>query len=81
MQTSLSFDVLDTQCKRILEALKRGERLTQLDILNRFGAMQAGTRIFELRQKGHPIQTRMVKTSTGKRVAEYSLVRRNERGV
>ena len=76
MQTTMEFDTLDTQCKRILAALKRGERLTQLDILNRFGAMQAGTRIFDLRKQGHPILTRMIRTNTGKRVAEYSLMRK-----
>ena len=69
IQTSI-FDKLESQEKRILSALKSGAKLTQLDMLYRFGAGQAGTRIFNLRRDGHNIQTKMV-TRNGKRVALY----------
>jgi hypothetical protein len=59
-----------SQRKRILAALQKGEKLTQLDMLYRFGAGQSGTRIFELRQQGHNIETRMIRKGR-KRFAEY----------
>ena len=39
----------------ILNALKRGERLTRLDCLTRFGCFEAGARITELRREGYNI--------------------------
>jgi len=36
----------------ILAALKRGETLTRLDCLKRFGCLEAGARITELRKEG-----------------------------
>lgn len=62
----------ESQEKRILEALRRGEKLTSLDLLFRFGAFQGPTRIFYLREQGHPIRTDIVRRN-GKRVAQYSL--------
>jgi hypothetical protein len=71
MQTQLEFTT-ETQKANILKALRRGEKLTALDMLNRFGAMQAATRIFELRAQGHTITSRYIKTPSGKRIVEYS---------
>lgn len=62
-----------TQCQLILSALQSGERLTQLDVLNRFGCLRLAARIDELRAT-HPIQTDM-EQSNGKRYAVYSLER------
>lgn len=62
----------ESQEKQILEALKRGERFTTLEMIYRFGSMQAPARIFYLREKGYNIRTDMVKRN-GKRVAQYSL--------
>ena len=39
----------------ILNALKRGDRLTRMDCLTRFGCFEAGARITELRQEGYNI--------------------------
>ena len=64
------FDHLESQEKRILTALQKGEQLTQLEMLYRFGAGQSGTRIFNLRRQGHNIASKMV-TRNGKRVALY----------
>ena len=74
MQTTL-FDTTQSQAQQILAALKRGEKLTRLDMLYRFGAMQAQTRIFELRKDGHNIQSKFIKTRSGKHIVEYSLIR------
>lgn len=71
MQTDL-FDT-DSQNKAILNALKRGAKLTPLEMLHWFGCLRASARIHDLRSKGFDITTEMVKTKTGKRVAQYSL--------
>lgn len=47
--------------------------LTPLDMLRRFGCLRASGRIFDLRQSGHAIKTAMIKTTDGKRVAQYSI--------
>lgn len=74
MQTTLDFHTgTRTQEQRILEALQRGERLTALDMLTRFGSMQAATRIFYLKKDGWPIQSKRIKTNTGKFIAIYWL--------
>jgi len=48
----------------ILAALKNGEKLTRLDILNRFGCIEGGARITELRQDGYPIETETIHWTT-----------------
>lgn len=63
-----------TQRNRILAALKRGERLTPIKALNKFGCFRLGARILELRQAGYSIVTQMVKAGDA-RVARYRLVR------
>ena len=76
MQTQLDFyTTTSTQEQRILEALRRGDRLTAMDMLVRFGSMQAATRIFYLKREGWPIQKKMITTPNGKRVAQYWLER------
>ena len=65
-----------SQRVRILAALQKGEKLTQLDMLYRFGAGQSGTRIFELRQQGHNIETRYIRKGR-KRFAEYYIPNTN----
>ena len=62
-----------SQTNQILEALEAGYRITPLDALNRFGCFRLGARIYDLRRAGHAISKRMVKTASGKRIAEYSL--------
>jgi len=52
----------------ILAALKRGESLTRLDILDRFGCIEGPARITELRQDGWPIETETLHWTTEKGV-------------
>jgi len=68
-------DLFDTtsQEKLILEALKRGEKLTPLEILKRFNCYRASGRIHDLRNQGYDIVTEIVKVPSGKRVARYYL--------
>lgn len=51
---------MKTQCDRILEAMRRGESVTQLDAWARFGASRLAARIFELREEGHDIASESV---------------------
>ena len=62
-----------TQSSAILAFLQRGRCLTPMDALRRFGTFRLAARILELRQSGHRIDTRIVGTRTGKRVAIYRL--------
>jgi hypothetical protein len=67
-----------SQEQMILDALRRGERLTGLDILRQFNCMNYKGRISDLRRDGHPIKTKMIELENGKRIAEYSLLRPGE---
>lgn len=63
------------QNDQIVMALKRGEHLTPLTALKRFGTMKLSTRIGEIRYQ-HPelvIGDHWVRTATGKRVKCYWL--------
>lgn len=61
-----------TQCKVLLLAMQRGERLRPLDAALTYGVMALSQRIGDLKRKyGWPIQSRLVKTETQKTIAEY----------
>lgn len=62
-----------SQKEMILDSLKAGHKLTELKMLVMFGAMAGAQRIANLRADGHPIQKKMIKTRSGKYVAEYYL--------
>ena len=61
-----------TQANQILSALKRGEKLTPLQALRKYGCMRLAARIKDLRDAGHDINTTLIRTQ-GARVARYSL--------
>jgi len=63
----------DSQKARILKYLKSGGKLTALKALEYFNCMSLAQRIMDLRNEGHPITSQMVKTNTGKMVAEYTI--------
>lgn len=67
---------MNTQCLQIKEALEKGETLTGIDALQRFGTMKLATRIGEvIRNFGLDVAKIPVITSTGKRVMSYRLRR------
>lgn len=67
-----------THCDAILSYLAAGHRLTALEALNRFGCFRLGARIYDLKHRGYPIGTCMITDEdTGKRFAQYWLVRRD----
>ena len=61
-----------TQVEIIAQALDRGERLTVLIALQKYGIYALSQRCGELYKQGYPLLTRSVKTPTGKWIAEYS---------
>jgi len=63
----------ESQKKQILNALRRGEKLTALDMVHRFWIMNYTARISELRRQGHNIACQMIRTNNGKRIGLYSL--------
>lgn len=62
-----------TQNQMVLIALQMGQKVTPLIALRRFGCFRLGARIYDLKQKGYAIESRMVETSRGskKYVKEY----------
>lgn len=44
-----------SQTTQILQALERGETLTPIDALNRFGCFRLGARVYDLRKMGYNI--------------------------
>lgn len=69
----------NTQRDAILAWLEAGNGITQLDALHRFGCFRLGARIWELRIAGWNIESTMVKTATGKRVALYKMESEKDR--
>lgn len=66
-----------TQSEMILEYLRSHDDITQLDAFVHIGCSRLGARIFDLKKKGYPIETKMKKVTkaNGKTtyVGAYSL--------
>lgn len=60
-----------SQGERILRYLQKGNSITALKAMKMFDCLRLSGRIGELRYAGYYIETKMVKTSTGKRIASY----------
>lgn len=63
----------------VLQHLLSGRSITPLEALGDYGIFRLAARIFELKKKGHKINTTIKVSPTGKQYAEYSLVSRNMR--
>ena len=63
-----------TQEEQILNHLKLGEHLTPLKALHLFGTFRLSARIFDLKQKGWPIECTKQDIGDGKSVGYYILV-------
>lgn len=57
----------------ILDYLRSGKSLTPITALNLFGCFRLGARCFDLRAKGHNIQSELIKGENGKHFARYWL--------
>jgi hypothetical protein len=64
---------MQTQAEKILEHLRNGQTITPLEALRKYGCLRLGARVWDLKQKGANIDTRIIKTETGAHVAEYSI--------
>lgn len=62
-----------TQCQTLKKALERGERLTGLEIIQRYRILGYSQRMGDLIRKGLPIVKEWVTTTGGARVIQYSL--------
>ena len=68
----------ESQNKQIARHLKDGKRITSLEALRLYGCLRLSGRIHDLRRDGLNIETRMIDTLTGKRIAEYYIRRPND---
>jgi len=63
-----------SQKQKILEWLLQGYSITPLEALNMFNTLRLGAIIFDLRKDGwNNINSKLIKTESGKWVAEYSM--------
>lgn len=60
------------QLETLADAFDRGEALTVLTALQRYGIYALSQRAGELVRMGYPLTIRSVKTPTGKWISEYS---------
>ena len=73
MNDNPNIESSESQNKRILDYLMKGNRLTSLEALTRFGCMRLASRISDIRKK-HPdinIVVDRIETETKKKVAQY----------
>jgi hypothetical protein len=61
------------QNQQVLRALKRGP-LDPLTAWKQLAVYRLGARIYDLKQQGHTIKSRIVKQANGKKFARYLLV-------
>ncbi len=61
-----------TQREKVLRALERGQKLTQLEALNRGMGLRLSAHIYALRKAGHDIRAELVQRGEA-RVAKYWL--------
>lgn len=63
-----------TQQAKILEALKRGQKISPITAFVQFDCLRLSGQIFALKRKGYDIRTEIGKGANGKRWAVYHLV-------
>lgn len=64
---------MNSQAKKIGEYLLSGGKITSLDAFRDFNCTRLAARIHDLRAMGMDIGKSMIKTKTGKSVAQYSI--------
>lgn len=62
-----------SQAALILKALQAGEALTRLDQQRFKGCLELPQRIYDLKQKGYPIEKKMIELPSGAHLAQYTL--------
>ena len=77
MNDNPNIESSESQNKRILDYLMKGNRLTSLEALTRFGCMRLASRI-KKKKKNHPdinIVVDRIETATKKKVAQYYVLK------
>ena len=62
-----------TQCALILAHLKRGEKITSMEALEKYRCFRLASRISDPKRQGYAIVKEMILTNTGKHVAQYHM--------
>ena len=62
-----------THSEQILEHLKSGKTITSLEALQEYGCLRLSARIYDLKARGHRIDSQMIDLPNGKRCKEYRL--------
>jgi Helix-turn-helix domain len=62
-----------SQASRILAYLQAGHTLTPLQALRLFDNLSLSQTMTRLKRRGNPIKTKMIRTTSGKRIARYHL--------
>lgn len=73
MNPNLNPESSASQKARIKAWLQAGNSITPLEALSRFGCLRLSAIVFDLKKDGMDIATEIIKTESGKRVAEYKL--------
>jgi hypothetical protein len=63
-----------SQREKILKRLLSGKTITSLQAILNYGCTRLSARIWEIKDMGHVIQTKSVRTPTGQVVTQYSLI-------
>lgn len=59
----------------LMDAFDRGEELTVLEAISRYGIYALSQRCGELHREGYPVESEMIDLPNGKRVALYRRMR------
>lgn len=60
-----------SQKARVRAHLLKGKSITQIDALRLYGSLRLSAIIYDLRDEGIPIVTKMIQVDTNKRVGSY----------
>lgn len=61
------------QTEQILNYLKKGNKITPLEALQKFGCFRLASRIWDIRNQGHNIQAMRINQKGKKNFCQYSL--------
>jgi len=67
-----------SQERQILVWLQAGNSITAMQALSIFGCWNLKGRMYDLRKKGYNIETKMIKTKSGKWIAKYKLIQNGQ---
>ena len=62
-----------SQCEAVLDYIKMHGSITGMEALDKLGCFRLASRISDLKQEGNIIDTIMIETPSGKRIAKYVL--------